>query len=244
MNDTWNPWHGCRKISDGCKNCYVYRRDAQYDIDSTAVVKNKTFYAPAERYKYGNYKMVPDGNIIYTCFTSDFFLDEADKWRDECWRMIRQRPEVTFLIITKRIHRFSKCTPADWGEGYDNVHICCTCENQKMADFRLPIFLKAPIKHKSIICEPLLEHIDLSQYLDKSQITEVVVGGESGNEARECNYDWILSIREQCIDAGIDFHFRQTGARFVKDGRLYRIERKFQHSQARKANIDVVFKTV
>lgn len=56
MNDTWNPWHGCRKISDGCKNCYVYRRDAQYDIDSTAVVKNKTFYAPAERYKYGNYK--------------------------------------------------------------------------------------------------------------------------------------------------------------------------------------------
>ena len=96
MNDTWNPWHGCRKISDGCKNCYVYRRDAQYDIDSTAVVKNKTFYAPAERYKYGNYKMVPDGNIIYTCFTSDFFLDEADKWRDECWQMIRQRPEVTF----------------------------------------------------------------------------------------------------------------------------------------------------
>lgn len=90
----------------------------------------------------------------------------------------------------------------------------------------------------------MLEHIDLSQYLDKSQITEVVVGGESGNEARECNYDWILSIREQCIGAGIDFHFRQTGARFVKDGRLYRIERKFQHSQARKANIDVVFKTV
>lgn len=43
MNDTWNPWHGCRKISDGCKNCYVYRRDAQYDIDSTAVVKNKSF---------------------------------------------------------------------------------------------------------------------------------------------------------------------------------------------------------
>lgn len=150
MNDTWNPWHGCRKISDGCKNCYVYRRDAQYDIDSTAVVKNKTFYAPAERYKYGNYKMVPDGNIIYTCFTSDFFLDEADKWRDECWQMIRQRPDVTFLIITKRIHRFSKCIPVDWGEGYDNVHICCTCENQKMADFRLPIFLKAPIKHKSI----------------------------------------------------------------------------------------------
>ena len=68
MIDTWNPWHGCRKISDGCKNCYVYRRDAQYDIDSTAVVKNKTFYAPAERYKYGNYK-TPAIILMHDCMT-------------------------------------------------------------------------------------------------------------------------------------------------------------------------------
>ena len=244
MNDTWNPWHGCRKISAGCKNCYVYRRDAQYDIDSTAVVKNKTFYAPAERYKYGIYKMVPENGIIYTCFTSDFFLDEADKWRNECWQMIKQRPDVIFFIVTKRIHRFEQCIPDDWGSGYENVHICCTCENQKMADSRLPIFLKAPIKRKSIICEPLLEHIDLSPYLDRSQIMEVIVGGESGNEARSCNYDWILDIREQCINAGVGFHFKQTGAKFIKDGKLFKIERKFQHSQAHKANIDVVFKTV
>ena len=123
MNDTWNPWHGCRKISAGCQNCYVYRHDAKYDIDSTAVVKNKSFYAPAERYKYGNYKMNPPGKIIYTCFTSDFFLDEADKWRGECWQMIKQRRDVTFFIITKRIHRFAECIPDDWGDGYDNVHI-------------------------------------------------------------------------------------------------------------------------
>ena len=243
MAVSWNPWHGCHKISAGCKNCYVYRTDESHEKDASVVRKTASFPLPICKNRKGEYK-IPPGEEVDTCFTSDFFLDEADKWRDECWQMIRQRPEITFMIITKRIHRFSKCTPADWGEGYDNVHICCTCENQKMADFRLPIFLKAPIKHKSIICEPLLEHIDLSPYLDKSQITEVVVGGESGNEARECNYDWILSIREQCIDAGVDFHFRQTGARFVKDGRLYRIERKFQHSQARKANIDVVFKTV
>lgn len=240
MNDTWNPWHGCRKISAGCQNCYVYRHDAKYDIDSTAVVKNKSFYAPAERYKYGNYKMNPPAGIIYTCFTSDFFLDDADKWRGECWQMIKQRRDVTFFIITKRIHRFAECIPDDWGDGYDNVHICCTCENQKAADLRLPIFLKAPIKQKSIICEPLLESIDLSGYLDKSIIKEVTVGGESGNEARVCNFDWVLDIRRQCIEAGVDFHFRQTGARFIKDGKLYRIERKFQHSQSRKANIDII----
>ena len=101
MNDTWNPWHGCRKISAGCQNCYVYRHDAKYDIDSTAVVKNKSFYAPAERYKYGNYKMNPPGRIIYTCFTSDFFLDDADKWRGECWQMIKQAVMLHSLLSPK-----------------------------------------------------------------------------------------------------------------------------------------------
>ena len=89
--------------------------------------------------------------------------------------MIKQRRDVTFFIITKRIHRFAECIPDDWGDGYDNVHICCTCENQKAADFRLPIFIKAPIKQKSIICEPLLEQIDLSKYLDKSMIKEELI---------------------------------------------------------------------
>ncbi len=239
MNNTWNPWHGCLKFSEGCINCYVYRSDSQYDKDSTNIIRNKTFYAPIERYKYGNYKLNPDSKIIYTCFTSDFFLEEADKWRDECWRMMKQRSDVTFLFITKRIHRFYDCIPDDWDDGYDNVHICCTCENQKVADARLPIFMNAPIKMKSIICEPLLEALDLSLYLDRDKIIQVVAGGESGNNARICKFDWIMDIREQCRVAGVAFHFKQTGACFVKDDKLYRIERKFQHSQARKANIDL-----
>lgn len=241
MNNTWNPWHGCKKFSEGCRNCYVYRRDVKYDIDSSAVVKNKSFYAPAERYKYGNYKMLPDDGIIYTCFTSDFFLKEADEWRSECWEMIKQRQDVTFFFITKRIHRFYDCIPSDWGSGYPNVHIGCTCENQKSADNRLPIFIKAPIINRTIICEPLLEEIDLSDYLDNRLIHSVVVGGESGNEARICNFDWVMSIRNQCENANVDFTFKQTGAKFIKDNKLYRIKREFQHSQARKANLDLKF---
>ncbi|KAF5038556.1 hypothetical protein DSECCO2_553090 [anaerobic digester metagenome] len=107
-----------------------------------------------------------------------------------------------------------------------------------MADFRLPIFKSLPIKHKHIICEPLLEKIDMSNYLDSS-IEGVTVGGESGNEARICRYDWILDIRKQCMEKNVHFHFKQTGAKFVKDGRLYNIKRKLQHSQAAKANIDL-----
>lgn len=175
--------------------------------------------------------------IVYTCFTSDFFLEEADEWRDDCWKMIKQRPELEFFIITKRIHRFYECIPEDWGNGYENVHICCTCENQDRADFRLPIFIDAPIRKKSVICEPLLEEIDLSPYLSK-EIIQVIAGGESGNNARLCRYQWVLSLREQCIQRGVSFHFKQTGARFEKDNTVYRIERRLQHSQARKANID------
>ena len=104
------------------------------------------------------------------------------------------------------------------------MHICCTAENQDRADYRLPLYKEAPIRYKSIICEPLLERMDLSPYLG-DWVLEVIAGGESGNEARVCDYDWILDLREQCITKGVSFHFKQTGARFKKDGKYYRIKR-------------------
>ena len=61
--------------------------------------------------------------------------------------MMRLRSDVRFLIITKRIDRFLETIPSDWGDDYDNVTICCTIENQDRADYRLPIYKTAPIKH-------------------------------------------------------------------------------------------------
>lgn len=234
----WNLWHGCTKISEGCRNCYVYRADAKYGRDSTAVVKTRDFDLPVRKNRKGDYK-IPFNNseTVYTCFTSDFFLSEADEWRPEAWDMIKERSDLKFMFITKRIHRFYECIPNDWGDGYDNVTICCTVENNDRARFRLPIFLNAPIKHKQIICEPLLEEVDLSPYLS-SQIEYVSVGGESGEEARICRFEWIKSIREQCVNANIAFHFKQTGAKFVKDSKLYLIKRQYQHSQAKKAKME------
>ena len=234
---SWNPWHGCRKISTGCMNCYVYRRDSKYDINASEVRKNADFDLPIKLKRDKTYKITSDDGIVYTCFTSDFFLEEADAWREDCWRMIKKRFDLHFLIITKRIHRFEECIPSDWGDGYPNVTVCCTVEDQKMADLRLPIYKKAKIRNKIIICEPLLGKIDLSEYLDDS-ISEVSVGGESGNEARVCDYDWVLGIRDQCIRANVPFTFRQTGARLRKDGKIYRILRKYQHIQAKKASIN------
>lgn len=234
---SWNLWHGCHKISAGCAHCYVYRIDARHGRDSSIVTKTKDFDLPLRKNRMKEYK-IPSGELVYTCFTSDFLLEDADPWREEAWRIMKIRSDLRFLFITKRIHRFVQCIPPDWGDGYDNVMVCCTAENQDRADFRLPIFRDLPIRHKSIICEPLLGPIDLSPYLG-SWVEDVVVGGESGIDARLCDYAWVLDIRRQCIGHGVPFHFRQTGAYFRKDGKTYRILKKDQQTQAHKAKIDL-----
>ena len=142
------------------------------------IEKTKDFAKPVERLKNGAYKMKP--GMVYTGFSTDFLIEEADPWRDECWQMIKARPDCTSLFLTKRIERFMDCIPEDWGNGYDNVSICCTMENQKACDERLPFFLTLPIKHKYIICEPLLSDIDFRGRL--SGIVKVVAGGESGEQ--------------------------------------------------------------
>ena len=189
----WNPWHGCKKYSDGCRNCYVYRRDERVGRDASLVTKNKAFALPLAVDRQGSYK-IPAGSTVYVCMTGDFFMDHplVSVWRNEVWAIIRQRADVSFTIITKRIVRFYDCLPDDWGDGYDNVSICCTMENQKACDERLPFFLTLPIKHKYIICEPLLSDIDFRGRL--SGIVKVVVGGESGEQARVCRYDY-TSVR-------------------------------------------------
>lgn len=235
MSVSWNPWHGCRKLSEGCRHCYVYRQDAQHAKYGGDIRRTASFNLPVRRSRDGRFK-IPAGERVYTCFTSDFLLEEADAWRMEAWEMIRLRSDLTFFFITKRIDRLAAVLPHDWGNGYPNVSIGCTVENQARADYRLPIFRELPIRHKLIICAPLLGSIDLSAHL--GPWCEVVsAGGESGNDARPCDYEWVLDIRNQCAGQGIPFWFQQTGARFVKDGRLYRIPRRLQHSQARKAGI-------
>ncbi len=234
----WNLWHGCHKLSAGCRHCYVYRGDAKRDVDSTVVAKTKSFDLPIQKKRNGEYKIPPE-SLVYTCFTSDFFVEDADAWRAEAWAMIRLRSDLRFMMITKRIDRFHVSLPEDWGDGYDHVTICCTIENQDRADYRLPIYKAAPIKHKILICEPLLERIDLRPYDIASWVEQVVAGGESGAEARPCQYEWVMELHDVCMENNVSFWFKQTGSKFVKDEKLYAVKRQFQHSQARKAGINI-----
>lgn len=232
----WNPWRGCRKYSEGCKFCYIHKGDAKRNIDTNRIVKTNQFDAPIARNKNGEYK-IKSNQLVYVCFSTDFLIEDADSFRQECWRMIKERPDLNFLFLTKRIERFMNCIPDDWKDGYENVTVGCTIENQVRADERLSLFSTLPIKHKNIICQPLIEKVNIEKYL--SGVELVVVGGESDKNARILDYDWVLSIREQCINQGVHFEFRQCGTHFIKDDKCYTLNVKQLMSQARKANINV-----
>ena len=236
---SYNPWHGCHKISEGCVHCYMFRGDERYNRNPNDVHKTSSFKLPIQKDRSGKYK-IPSNTTIFTCFTSDFFLEEADEWRKDVYHMMKERSDCHFFLTTKRIDRFHVSLPEDWGEGYPNVTIAVTIENQRQADLRLPIYTCLPIQHKCILLEPLLEKVDIRKYL--GNVEELVVGGESGPESRPCDYAWVLDLRDQAMEKGINFTFKQTGANFIKDGKSYRLDRRFHASQAKKAQINLFYK--
>lgn len=230
----WNPWRGCHRYSEGCQFCYIHKGDDKRGVNTNCVEKTNQFYAPIARKKNGEYKMKP--GLVYLGFSTDFLLPDADGWRMECWDMIKERSDCTFLFLTKRIQRFLDCIPADWGKGYDNVIVGCTVENQQRAEERLSLFSRLPIPHKNIICQPMISPLHLEPYLGGIEL--VVVGGESDKNARPLHYDWVLDVRQQCVRNAVAFEFRQCGTHFVKDGKAYTLQVRDLMSQARKANIN------
>lgn len=232
MHDIWNPWHGCHKISPGCQNCYMYCLDQMRDLDiekSNTVYKTNGFNDPLKKDRQKNYKIKP-GERVRVNMTSDTFVEEADEWRDEMWEIIKKRSDVIFWLLTKRPERILEHLPTDWGEGYENVFMNVTCENQDMFDKRWPIFAQIPAKHKGLCLAPLLSDIDITPALKSQQIEEISVGGENYDNPRPCDYDWVKHISDQCYDAKINFHWYETGTNLIRDGFSYRIPNK--HYQA------------
>lgn len=231
----WEPWTGCYKASTGCANCYFYGPHAKRYKQNT-VEKTDKFDWPIRKNSKGVYNIKGD-KILATCFATDFFLPEADEWRKEIWAMIKERQDIDFLILTKRIDRFHVSLPDDWGNGYDNVNIGCTVETQELADYRLPLFLSYPIKRRFIACSPLIEPINLSAYLHG--VDHVTVAGESGRDARECDYNWVTDVREQCMKANKTFWFKATGSVFKYNGVVENINPFKQVGRAKDFSIDI-----
>lgn len=202
----WNPWVGCTKISEACTNCFYCPKFGEIVLDSAASLPDN----------------LPHGTVIVTAFRSDFFIDSADIYRTEAWQTIKDHPEYIFLICTKRVQRIEQCLPTDWGDGYDNVVIMVTTENQKRADERLPVFLNVPCKHKWIAAMPLLEPINIEKYLTQG-IEHVEVGGERAfpQYVRSLNYDWVAALAEQCVRTNTRMSFMTVGSRFIMGDEVF-----------------------
>ena len=237
MHDIWNPWHGCIKKSEGCDHCYMYFLDKMRDQDGSNIYRTKAgFNYPIQKDRKGNYK-IKSGEQIRVCMTSDFFLAEADEWRDEAWELMKIRSDVIFFLLTKRPERVAEHLPKDWGDGWDNIFFNVTAENQQRADERIPILLDLPFKHKGVMCAPFIGQVSIREFLETGQIEQVLCDGENYDGARPCHYEWVKLLRQECVDNNVTFVFCGTGRRFVKDGRLYKLEGNIQSQQARKSGM-------
>ena len=239
MHDIWNPWHGCVKCSEGCQHCYMYFQDRMRGQNGSEIYRTRGgFTYPLQKDKSGRY-LIQTGELIRVCMTSDFFLEEADPWRREAWEIIRQRPDVKFFLLTKRPQRVADCLPKGWGEGWDNVMLNVTCENQRRVRERIPILLRLPFRHKGVMCAPFLGPVDLSPYLASGQIQQVVCGGENYGGARSCHFEWVQQLQKQCVEQNVTFCFLETGTVFVKDGKQYHLPGKeLQSRMAQKSGMN------
>lgn len=190
----------------------MYRIEDKKKIDPTEVRKGSDFREPlASKFK--------KPELIFTCSMSDFFIDDADQWRPEAWEIIKDTPQHTWLILTKRPERIKDCLPPDWGDGYPNVWLGISVENNKNLH-RLNSLAEIPCKLRFISAEPLLETIDFTQEIDgKTPIDAfewIILGGESGDDYgkyryRECREKWIYETFAPLLQMGKYIFVKQVG---------------------------------
>ena len=222
---SWNPWHGCTKYSEGCAHCYMYFLDEIHHVPERAseITRTGDFDKPLKKDRQGRYK-IPAGYCLRVNMTSDTFLEEADEWREAMWDIIRQRPDLRFYLLTKRAPRIEACLPHDWGDGWENVSLNITCENQRAFDERWPILERIPAKHKGMNLAPLLGPIDIEPAVASGQIEHIDCAGEGYDGARPCHYEWMAAISEACERHRVNLAINSLGRRFVKNGKTYRLE--------------------
>lgn len=207
---TWNPWHGCRKVSPGCANCYMFTAKRRYGQTPDVVVRSKTTFRDPLKWK--------DPRRIFTCSWSDFFIREADAWRDEAWEIIEATPHHTYQILTKRPHRMRGRLP--WSRGgapWPHVWLGVSKELAKYYG-RIDELRRTPAALRFLSLEPLLGSLP---DLPLDGIGWVIVGGDSGPGYRPMAVEWVEEIRDQCAAAGVPLFVKQDcGPREGQQGRL------------------------
>lgn len=202
---TWNPITGCTKKSTGCLHCYaevMARRlkamgQEKYTNGFTVTLHERCLNEPL------NWK---GNHNIFACSMSDIFHENVPfEFVDKMFNVIKQTPQHRYQILTKRAKRmteyfYTRDIPK-------NVWLGVTVE-AKSYRFRIDLLRNMPATVKFLSCEPLVE--DLEE-LNLAGIDWVIVGGESGSQARPMQESWALNIRRQVEEQGSRFFFKQWG---------------------------------
>lgn len=225
---TWNPVTGCTKTSAGCMHCYAETmsrrlkamRVPKYQNGFTVTLHEDALSEPKKWHK---------PRTIFVCSMSDLFhKDVPFEFVDKVMEVIKETPQHRYQLLTKRAERMKEYFLTR--EVPNNAWIGVTVEMQSSKDRidNLRSIWKAPIKFLS--CEPLLE--DLGE-LNLSGIDWIIVGGESGNQARPMKEEWVLNIQRQCKAADKAFFFKQWGT-WGSDG-----VKRDKHKNGKKLNGEV-----
>lgn len=238
---TWNPIVGCSKVSEGCKNCYAIRMAWRLShnpktADRYAGTVHKT--CGGKTNWTGVMNVLSDVALLplqvkkptmwFVNSMSDLFHEQLDdNTIIALFDIMRDCPQHTFQVVTKRTARAAEFLRKHYPEPLPNVWLIASVENQQAAEERIPHLLAAPAAVRGLSCEPLLGPVDLltipnivkgypciSRFAQKNKfpgIDWVIVGGESGPDARPMHPDWTRMLRDQCIWAEVPFFFKQWG---------------------------------
>jgi len=216
---TFNPWIGCQKVSPACDHCYAE------DLATTRLgvawgpgaERRRT--APGNWNKPGRWNRLAeecDQRLTVFCASLADVLDNAvdDQWRRDKAAQIIATPWLDWMLLTKRIGNARKMLSAMFPDGVPpNVALGVTIANQEEAERDLPraLAVKAGlgIRRLFVSAEPLLGPLALERWLP--HIDLLIIGGESGKDARITQLDWVRSLRDQAKAAGTPFHFKQWG---------------------------------
>ena len=210
---TFNPWWGCVKVSPACKHCYAESWARRFGMDlwgksgPRRPVGDDYWRQPAKWNKEA--QRSGERRRVFCASMADVFEGRADlhHWRERLWPLIEATPNLDWLLLTKRPQNVGRMVP--WSTTWPaNVWLGTTAENQKYADSRVPRLLATSARVHFISSEPLLGRVSFSKW---KGIDWVIAGGESGHGARPTDPAWVRSLRDECKQGGIAFHFKQWG---------------------------------
>ncbi len=213
-DETWNPVTGCVKVSPGCKHCYAETFAERFRGTVMPNGRLHPFYAGFDPQLRPERLDQPLGwrtpKKVFVNSMSDLFGEfVSDHFLDQVFEVMRQTPQHTYQVLTKRADRLAAWSrDRRWLLAAKHIWLGVSVENQRHGLPRIVELRRANAAVRFLSIEPLLE--DLGRF-SLNKVDWVIVGGESGPRARPMNEEWVRNIRDQCIDANVAFFFKQWG---------------------------------